>query len=331
MPDYIVMRKFYIAFVLIAVVVLSGCTKNTTAPNNTQTTLPVSNSSSTLADVCSGEAGEATKYVLGVDGEGLDRVDAIFFLASKCNVFARCKVDSKDKIFNLYTKNMNAEDEKKLFRKINLTASIGLQTETDENNRTTLIVGNKTYDVMKFEANKSIRIEGKTIGLGGEIELNGYKFLFYQYRDMDEPWLNALIIETDDIKDVLVPSDNTQVYRTPEGFGRFSISVKISDNSAKRIADLVQNVPIIFDISAKEAKVKAKINYYADKYLLGTVQLPANIKEVAVEPYIIIQAVEDTYKEGVDKFNWLLTGLKLQIYPEIKILSTEKVDCRDAE
>jgi len=316
------MKIYILALLLVAIIIISGCA----APKN-NTDNQKSNASAVLAEVCAGGGEKVKKYLLDA-GADLNRTDSMFFLISKCNVFGNCKAESNGTLFTLYAKNLNEENEKTLFNKIDFKSSISLQTET-EGNKTTLTVINKTYPVLRFDNERAVEIEGKKIGLGGEVKLDSYALKLHEYRDGEEPVFQVQVIESQDILDVIVPSEYTQVYKIPPGQGRFSIYVMISRESAKRISDLTSNVRVVLGAVTGEANLRSKIYYYADGKLLAIVALPANIKNVASEPYIIIQSSGDAYLETVKDFNWLVTGLKAQTYPEIKLLTTEEIDCRD--
>ena len=314
-------HNILLAVFLIGVIAISGCSReiNTTGQ-------PSQSSSSVLSEVCSAGAGNVTEYSFDVGGDGFERVDAATTLTAKCNVFSKCALSNEKNIFNLYAKKQDSE--KNFFDRVNFTASVALIAETDEQNKTMLIVGNKTYSVKRNDSEMAVEIEGKTIRLGIETVLNGVNLKLYQYRD-GVPLFLTPVIEENDIVNVDLASENTQVFKMPPSFGRFSIAVQISNSSAKKISNLVNSLQTVIDFNSNEANLNAKIYYFVDKALLSIVQLPAKIKEIDKYPHIIIQGVEDTYLNAVKNFNWIKTGLKLQTYPEIKILKTKTIDCRD--
>ncbi len=318
--------RIFLAVFLIGIIIISGCT------SGGKTAVKTPGVNSALASICKG-TGEAKAYTVDLDGTLLQKAEATLALNSKCNLFTRCDLDIEEesKKFKLYALNADNATEKKIFGNVDFKAYIGLHAEQDGNGDTVLAIKDKKYPV-KYTSANDMEVAGKALKISESVNLDGINLKYYDFKD-NSPIFQVFGFEGKDVVAVIDDPELTKVFPDPNGLGGYSILIQINDETASNIRELVKNSAVVLSIGpqGQQANLKSRIYYYGNQDLLASANLPAALKTDPDINQITIFGIFENPSVAVYQFEWLTNGLKLYTYPPIKILETEKYDCRDVE
>ena len=308
--------------VISLVVIVSGCSQKPAAQPT-----PTYNSTA-LSDLCIG-AGNVTAFTLDPQGGSLERFDQAQTLQIKCTVFTKCTLEPSYNLFNMYALSLSPGDENKIFNKTDFSGYISVDSETDNQNKTTLRVADKTYTLTEITTN-SLAIGGKKVNRGDEFAMDGFAMKYYQYAE--KPVFLVLLLKGSDVKEVINDPQNSGVSIDPNGFGVYSILIRFSPEVSERLYSIVKDMPTIVALTQNgpQAIIKSKIYYFVDTTFISSAPLPAQVKADKIETIAIRgigQNPEDAYKE----YKFITSSLKLYTYPEIKVTGKKQIDCRDVQ
>jgi preprotein translocase subunit SecD len=185
---------------------------------------------------------------------------------------------------------------------------------------TTLQLGTENYPLI-FLDNKTIKINDNTISPGDNFTLNDIKF---QYINKTQSRLTFLA-------DVFTGSDIELVYTDPQRSGvvprgdvySFYFAVLVSEQGAKRFADVTTGIPKYFDIQVGEEYLESQLFLYLDDQLVTQLNIAASLGgQIVQSPQI--QGTRATHEEATAERLRLQTILRSGALPVT--LETASID-----
>jgi len=146
------------------------------------------------------------------------------------------------------------------------------------NNKGTISVGNKTYDVLL--AGNVIEINNKQLKANDSIELSGIKAEVLNVTN-DSSILMFTVFTGNDIKSVcLVEQPNictSRVYQTGKNQWEFMFSVTISDEGAQRFADVTKGMQVFIDPNSGHSYLESKLYLFLDEKPLSDLSIAGDL------------------------------------------------------
>lgn len=317
--------RIFLAIFLLAIIIVSGCT-------TAKTVNKTSDETRAIVDSLCKATGEVKAYSVDIEAPLLQQADAMLALNSKCSLFASCdiQVDKEKRVFVLYALNADNQTEKKIFGNVSFSAFVGIEGQNGATGDIFIFFRDKKYSITNPNGN-GVDVDGRHVSIGQYIPLNGVSVKYYDFKG-SLPIFQVFAFEGKDIAAVVEDTELTKVYRDPNGFGIYSILIQIKNEAASRLREYVKNSPSFISIgpNGQQASLRSRIYYYGEEgNLLASANLPAEIQTNPAIRELTILGIEQDPVSAVRQFELLRNGLKLYAYPEIKVLNTEKYDCRD--
>lgn len=162
--------------------------------------------------------------------------------------------------------------EGKLEEKINLEEGNG-----------TLILGNKTYDVL-LEVSR-ISVDGGLYSANETISLDEQIFDLISV-DNSSALLHGRLFTGEDIVNVLTDTQNSYVRPVSGGFYEFSFGIQITRNASERFAKLTQNQPVTRSIGTS-SYIEPKLLLFLDGKLITDLNIASSIAGQSVTTAVI--------------------------------------------
>jgi len=136
-----------------------------------------------------------------------------------------------------------------------------------------LQLGSKKYDVTVND--DSIEIEGKPLRINDTFILDDIE-MEYVNKTTEKLWFSAKVYDGDDVE--LVYTDPQRSGIMPRGsFFEFYFAVLISEDGAKRFADITTGIPKRLDINTGEEYLDSKIILYLDGEVVSDLNIGASL------------------------------------------------------
>jgi len=159
-----------------------------------------------------------------------------------------------------------------------------------------LIIGEKTWPIRLV--NESVEVAGKLLQPNQSIQLDGYNLTFLNITQGRAIFL-ADLFGSNDIQ--LVYTDPQHSGVIPRGnYWMFYFAILVSDEGAKRFAELTQGIPKHLDINTGEEYLDSKLLLYLDNQLVSQLNIAGSLGGQYVQT-AQIQGSRETREEAIQE------------------------------
>ena len=237
--------------------------------------------------------------------------------------FRKLKIGDKELIMVSIAGGGEQEIKDLLSKKGKFEARIPLTLENDSSFKLGKFLQgeNKIYRVVILN-NTSVKINGNVYREGKKFELSDIEFRIKNLSS-SKVVLEGLVFNSEDIKEVGMPPESNFLGKVKNGY-KFQFGVIISQEGAKRFAELTQNLKKI--ISPGESYLSEKIYFYIDNKEMDSLNIASDLKaREVVNP--VITGYGRSKEEAIKNNNRLKAILKSGNLPaELKVISIDKLN-----
>ncbi|HDI02880.1 MAG TPA: hypothetical protein ENF95_01970, partial [Candidatus Aenigmarchaeota archaeon] len=152
-----------------------------------------------------------------------------------------------------------------------------------ENKTGRLEIGDKNYTATLIDGNVSIN--GKLLGVNDTIELEKIEFKVWNITN-ESCVLAGKVFTSEDIKYVYFDPQHAYIRRFGNGY-EFSFQILISDEGARRFANVTEDIPIEIDPKTGESYLEQRIYLFLDNVPMDSLRISASLAGKAYSTPVI--------------------------------------------
>lgn len=152
-----------------------------------------------------------------------------------------------------------------------------------ENDTGRLEIGDKNYTATLIDGNVSIN--GKLLGVNDTIELEKIEFKVWNITN-ESCVLAGKVFTSEDIKYVYFDPQHAYIRRFGNGY-EFSFQILISDEGARRFANVTEDIPIEIDPKTGESYLEQRIYLFLDNVPMDSLRISASLAGKAYSTPVI--------------------------------------------
>ena len=236
--------------------------------------------------------------------------------------FRKVEVGQKELIMVSIAGGTEREIRDLLSRKGNFQAWIPLKLEDGSSFKLGKYLEGENEKFSVDITNNTVNINGKSYKEGDRFALKGINFEVINL-SLNQVVLNALVFESDDVRQVGMPPESDFFGKTQGGY-KFQFGVIISRQGSKRFAEITQNLERSY--SQRWSYLSSKIHFYIDEKEIDSLSISGDLqgKEVTNPVITGYGETEAEARKNRDRLKAILQSGDIPV--DIKVVSIDRLN-----